>query len=289
MSLKTRIGSLLFSDAVQTSIVGQAARAVVRRTGRWYDYSPEFLTDFRATSRPHYAYCMLRAAEFARRLGHDRISAIEFGVAGGNGLTFMAEFAKRVERRTGVSIDCYGFDTGQGMPDPENVLDLPYWFRRAQYVMDEQRLRERIPDATLVIGNVCNTISTFLDDFKPAPIGVMFHDMDYWSSTRDALQLFAQAQDLPQHFLPRIYNYFDDIIGSHWEMYGSQNGQLLSIEQFNAKNPRCQIQLNQNLLPDGQNPWRYQIYYTHIFDHPRYNDYIGDKQQEALENALQLK
>src|SRR5262245_39718650 len=39
--------------------------------------------------RPYYGHCMLQAARLARQLGYPTLSAIEFGVAGGNGLLHM--------------------------------------------------------------------------------------------------------------------------------------------------------------------------------------------------------
>ena len=289
MSIKSRMGSILLSNSFQRSLSGHLMRRLVAKTNGLYNYSPQFLSDSQATSRPHYTYCLIRAANLAQRLGISRISAIEFGVAGGNGLAFMADFSKLIARQTGVTIDCYGFDTGEGMPEPENVRDLPYWFKRAQYVMDEQKLRKRLPQTMIIIGNAKKTIPTFIDTHKPAPIAAIFHDMDYWSSTRDALKLLEYAEQSSDHFMPRIFNYFDDTIGTDWEMYGTRNGQLLAIEEFNDRNPDCQIHLNQNLLPNDSMPWRYQIYYTHLFNHPRYSDYIGGAQQVALQGALELK
>lgn len=289
MFIKSRLGSFLLSKPVQRSFLGHLTRGFVSRTDGLYDYSPNFLTDLQATSRPHYAYCLMHAANLARRLEINRISAIEFGVAGGNGLAFMSDFAKRIERRTGITIECYGFDTGEGMPEPENVRDLPYWFQRAQYVMDEQRLRKRLPETKIVIGNAKETVAAFIDTYKPAPIAAIFHDMDYWSSTRDALKLLKYAEQSSEYFMPRIFNYFDDIIGTEWEMYGHLNGQLLAIDEFNDGDANCQIHLNQNLLPNESIPWRYQIYYAHLFHHPRYSDYIGGSQQVALQSALVLK
>lgn len=252
-------------------------------------WSPQFLADFQAIERPHYAYCMLRATELARRLGIDRISAIEFGVAGGNGLAFMTDFAQAVRRTTGVEIECYGFDTGEGMPEPEGVKDLPYWFQAKQYPMDEAKLRERAPAATLVLGDVRQTLEQFIPRYKPAPIGVVFNDTDYWSSTAASLPLFNAAAEFPEHFLPRIFNYFDDIIGTEIEMYGPFNGQLAAIEEFNAVNADIKIHLNQNLLPKVHIGWRHKIYYCHLFSHPRYCEYIGSGAQDAMESRLQLR
>ena len=47
-------------------------------------------------SRPHYAYGVFAAAKLARRLGYSGMSAVEFGVAGGNGLLALEEIAKAV-------------------------------------------------------------------------------------------------------------------------------------------------------------------------------------------------
>ena len=56
------------------------------------------LVELSALRRPAYGYGMLKAAELAKRLGLDTISAIEFGVAGGNGLRHMEYLAERIER-----------------------------------------------------------------------------------------------------------------------------------------------------------------------------------------------
>lgn len=267
---------------------GVLMRRFVHATKDAINYSPRFLLDTQAIERPHYAYCMLSAAALARRLGHNRISAVEFGVAGGNGLKFMCEFAEDVKRTTGVSVECYGFDTGKGMPSPKGEKDLPFWFREAQYVMDESALRKRLPDAKLVIGEVKDTLPTFFDTHDPAPIGAVFNDVDYWSSTLDSFALFDAAARRPQNFLPRTFMYFDDIIGWEYEMYGPYNGQLRAIEEYNVAQDAVKIHLNQNLLPQLHLKYRHQIYYAHLFAHPDYNKYIGDADQDNLENALKL-
>ena len=105
-------------------MLGPMLRGFLRKTQGNGTYNPWFMLDTQAVERPHYAYCMLHAAQLAQKLGITRISAIEFGVAGGNGIAFMANFARQVERVTGVSVDIYGFDTGVGMPDPEGTKDL---------------------------------------------------------------------------------------------------------------------------------------------------------------------
>jgi hypothetical protein len=289
--MKKAIGEFLLSPTFQNSILASPLRALVRATSGMYRYSPQFLTDFQVIARPHYAYCMLHAADLAKRLGLDAISAIEFGVAGGNGLAFMNDFAKEVKRTTGVTIQCYGFDTGKGMPDPEGPKDLPFWFQAAQYPMDEAKLRARVPDSTLIIGDIRETVGSFVETHKPAPIGVVFNDTDYWSSTAASFTLFDSSRAHPEHFMPRIFKYFDDVTGTQYEMYGPYNGQLAAIEEFNQSHDDMKIHINQNLVqqrPDYS--WRYRIYYCHLFDHPRYNDYIGGGgPQDVLHERLKLR
>jgi len=286
--VKKTLGKILLSKEFQLSIWGVLLRRFVRATNGAFRYSPHFLTDTQAIERPHYAYCMLNAAALARRLGHSRISAIEFGVAGGNGLRFMCDFAPLVECATGVAVDCYGFDTGKGMPPPVGVKDLPFWFKDAQYAMDHDALRRRLPNAKLLLGEIKDTISKFAETHDPAPIGAIFNDVDYWSSTRDSFMLFEAAAARPQNFLPRIFMYFDDIIGGTYSMYGPYNGQLAAIAEFNSEHEAMKIHLNQNLLPKTHLAYRWQIYYAHLMSHPQYNAYIGDADQEVIEDRLKL-
>ncbi|MEO1242012.1 MAG: hypothetical protein AAFX54_08895 [Pseudomonadota bacterium] len=286
--MKQALLKILLSKEFQLSVWGVLLRRFLHATKGTFNYDPRLLLGAQAIERPHYAYCMLSAANLAKRLGKDRISAIEFGVAGGNGLKFMCDFAQDVKKLTGVTVECYGFDTGKGMPPPVGEKDLPFWFREAQYAMDEKALRERVPDGRLVIGEVKDTIAGFFDENSPAPIGAIFNDVDYWSSTRDSFALYDAAKSRPQHFLPRTFMYFDDIIGWEFEMYGPFNGQLAAISEFNASREDIKIHLNQNLMPLLHLNYRHQIYYAHLFEHPDYNTYLGDADQDVLEDHLKL-
>ncbi len=286
--MKDALARILLSKEFQLSMLGVLFRRFLRATTGVIKYSPKFLMAAQALDRPHYAYCMFGAAHLAKRLGHKRISAIEFGVAGGNGLKFMCEFADEVKKITGVTIDCYGFDTGKGMPPPVGEKDLPFWFREAQYAMDEEALRRRLPNAKLVIGDVKDTIPAFFEQHNPAPIGVVFNDVDYWSSTRDSFALFDAASARPQNFLPRLFMYFDDIIGWEFEMYGPFNGQLAAMHEYNARQDKVKIHLNQNLMPQLHLKYRHQIYFAHIFGHPEYNKYVGNDDQAVMEQRLRL-
>src|SRR5215831_11062434 len=66
---------------------------------------------FQGIERPAYYYCVYQGALLAKRLGHDSISVIEFGVAGGNGLLNLEMHAEKINEELGIKIEIYGFDT----------------------------------------------------------------------------------------------------------------------------------------------------------------------------------
>ena len=287
--MKSVLGGMLVAPEFQSSVWGALLRSLIKRTQHIYGYSARFLLDTQAASRPHYAYCMLAAADLATRLGHDRISAIEFGVAGGNGLAFIRDFAPKVLRATGVSFEIYGFDTGEGMPPPKDAKDLPYWFQASQYRMDRAALEQFVPEAKLMIGDIKDTTPRFVEKMGPAPIGAIFNDVDYYSSSLNSFEIFDQVRQFPESFLPRVFVYLDDILGTELEMYGPFNGQMAAVADYNASQSQVKIHLNQNLISQSHLRYRYQIYYAHLLSHPRYQQYVGGLQQEALQHALKLR
>ncbi len=254
------------------------------------DYGFDTLFNHQQIIRPHYAYCMLNAAILAERLGHTKLSVIEFGVAGGNGLIALEYLATKIQKHlnNGVEFEIYGFDTGEGLPEFEGVEDLPYWFRRAQYKMDIGKLEKRINNSRLVIGNVRDTVVDFFENYSPAPVGVMLFDLDYYSSTRDCFKILNQ-NNRDEFFLPRIFMYMDDVIGGAMEMYGEFNGQLLAIKEFNQSNNDTKIHPNQNLLRNSDISYRHQIYYAHLFSHTNYTKFIGGTEKVVSQNRLRLE
>ena len=97
---------------------------------------------FGALDRPHYGYCIYHAGVLAKKLGYDRISVIEFGVAGGRGLTLIEQYVCEIRRSLAIDFEVYGFDTGAGLPKPKDYRDLPYVWQTDQFPMDVDRLRE---------------------------------------------------------------------------------------------------------------------------------------------------
>ncbi len=234
---------------------------------------------------PEYGYGLLNAALLAKRLGHARMAAIEFGVAGGNGLVALERHAVRVARETGVGIAVFGFDTGTGMPPPCDHRDMPYRWQGGYYRMDPERLRARLRSAELVIGEVGHTVPAFCRRAELPPVGFAAFDLDYWSSTRAALQLFeAPAARL----LPRVACYFDDIVGDLESAHNEFAGVRLAIAEFNdahAMRKLAQVRGLRFYGPRIPRLWHEQIFVAHLFDHPDYGRPLNDITEMPLTAA----
>src|SRR5258708_36733244 len=175
----------------------------------WPFFSAKHKIHWGLVPRPHYAYCLYQAARLAQLLGVPRISALEFGVAGGNGLVVIEQHARWIQRGLGVGLEIYGFDTGEGLPEPLDYRDVPYAWKAGFFKMDRPALERRLKLSQLVIGNVRDTGRTFFDQYNPAPIGCVFHGLEFYSSPRAALEVLDASSD---RLLPRVFIVFDHIL-----------------------------------------------------------------------------
>jgi len=224
-----------------------------------------------AARKPAYIWGILQGAALAKVLGYDRISIIEFGAAGGAGLISMEHIAEATEQLVGISIDVYGFDTGVGIPKSMDYRDCPNIWLDGQFPMDEAALRGRLRRAKLASGPVKETVPAFISS-DHAPLAFVSFDLDLYSATQSALQIFDSGFD---RLLPRVVCYFDDMIGL---TYSDFNGERLAINEFNAARDRRKISplygLRYLLPVDTSRGWPRPelIYFAHFFDHPRYGD-----------------
>ncbi|HTW97686.1 MAG TPA: hypothetical protein VMD59_02855 [Acidimicrobiales bacterium] len=220
--------------------------------------------------RPNYAYGVQRAVDAARRQGHCGVTVIEFGVAGGNGLLALERHARYFSARTGVAVDVVGFDSGSGLPAPTDYRDQPFRWAEGYYPMDEEALRARLDGAELILGDISSTVGSWLSEHESrlhgAPIGFIAFDLDFWSSTVAAFDLFRRQSLL--HLLPRVLCYFDDIVYSIAAI-----GELRAISELNAEmEGRMSIGRVEGLragIPLDP-PWADQIFEAHLFEHPHY-------------------
>lgn len=225
-------------------------------------------------TRPQYLWPVLLGARIAKALGIPRVSVIEFGVAGGNGLLALETAADAAESLTGVRIDVVGFDSGTGMPEPIDHRDVPWVIRPGLFAMDEAALRARLRRATVLLGPVGDTLPAWLRS-DPAPVAFASFDLDYYSSTMQAFGLL----DAPQaRMLPRIPCYFDDIFGYGWSDF---NGERAAIADFNAGHAKRKIGPIYGLqyeLPASEagTPWPSKMFLVHLLDHQLYNTPEGE-------------
>ena len=232
-------------------------------------------------TRPQYLWPLLHSAHAARALGLPRIAALEFGVAGGNGLLALERAAAAATELSGTEIDIYGFDTGTGMPAPTDPRDAPWLIEPSLFAMDEAALRQRLTRAELVLGNVRDTVAAWTRS-DHAPIGFVAFDLDYYSSTVDALRLLDAD---PERMLPRVLCYFDDMFGHGWTDF---MGVRAAVDEFNADHEQRKIAKIHGLryeLPadEYEQAWHEKLYLFHLFDHPRYGDSEGKVDERWFE------
>jgi hypothetical protein len=186
-----------------------------------------------------------------------------------------------------MEIDVYGFDTGAGLPKPGDYRDLPNLYREAGFPMDQDKLRRRLKKAQLVLGDVSRTVGTFIES-KPSPVAFTSIDVDLYTSTLDVFKLFEADGSL---LMPRVYCYFDDILG---ETFSEFTGERLAISEFNAVHPMRKISPIFGLRyflppPHNQEAWADQMFIAHLFDHQQYGHWEGSAKDVGGWTELQAK
>lgn len=234
---------------------------------------------FDVWDRPHYAYGVYHAADLACKLKSPGITVIEFGVAGGNGLVALEMIATAVSQHFGITVSVFGFDTGEGMPDPIDYRDMPYVWSYGFYGMNREVLESKLDVASLIIGNVAETVRTFV---APYPVGFVAFDLDYYSSTKAAFDVFRADH------LPRVYCYFEDTIWPENACHNEFTGELCAIREFNEENDNakiCQIHGLAETQP-RKAAWNKQMYVYHDFGHPLYCVNLTPREHGQLPLAL---
>jgi hypothetical protein len=228
----------------------------------------DIIEETKLEPRPNYTWGVLHAAHLARAVGINSISVIEFGVAGGEGLIYLEDTADKVEKRMGVGIDVYGFDTGKGLPKPVDYRDLPDLYEPGTYPMDQEALKKRLRRAKLILGMIKDTLAGFIAS-KPAPVGFVSIDLDLYSSTMDAFKLFEADHTI---LLPRIHCYMDDIMGFTFSEF---TGERRAVNDFNALHEMKKISPIFGMkyfvpVRFRDSSWAESFFLAHFFDHPLY-------------------
>jgi hypothetical protein len=233
-------------------------RLAIKAVARLLPVSMRTKDRWGAADRPQYLAGVLYAADQAKREGRGEVAVLEFGVAEGYGLLVLQRHAEAVERETGIRIRVYGFDTGQGLPvgtgDYRDHADV---WRAGDYRMDVPRLKVQLDQnrTILVLGDVRETASR---QVIPEPLGFMAMDLDFYSSTVEALRVLCRP-DVAK--LRRVAMYFDDLSEHYNHRFA---GELLAIEEFNRNSPNVKIDRWRGLhRPFDQAPWLEAMYMAH--------------------------
>jgi hypothetical protein len=227
--------------------------------------------------RPAYAFIVLKAAWLAKSLGHSKVSVIEFGVAGGNGLVLLEEYARRVEEEYEVEIRVIGFDTGKGMPKPKDPRDLPYLWFEGDFCMDETKLKEKLGESvSLQIGEVKDTVEHVDELLQEFPVGGIVFDLDYYSSTLEAFKIFDKPENTR---LPRVISLLDNVKGRAEFPINIHVGELAAVETYNQLNAHKKIGQINYLRHKRKKPsaWNDQIYLFQDFEHSKYAEPVREK------------
>ena len=69
------------------------------------------------------------------------MSVIEFGCAGGRGLVALERICNKVSEITGIEIEIYGFEGGEGLPAPKDYKDRVYQFTEGEMKTSNRNFR----------------------------------------------------------------------------------------------------------------------------------------------------
>ncbi len=222
---------------------------------------------FDLVDRRRYAFCVLKAADYAKAMGVPKIYAVEFGIAAGAGLVNLAQIGQQVTKATGVEIGLVGLDSGTGMPRPADYRDYPEEFVEGDFPLPDRALVQRnVPPGTrLVYGPIAETAGSFLDELD-APIGFVSLDLAFYSSTVDAMRALLGPAD---RYLPMTLVYLGAVL---MDSANPAVGELLAVAEFNRDHPLRQVHpftalREKRIFKNGA--WLNQIHTLHVLDHPR--------------------
>jgi hypothetical protein len=211
--------------------------------------------------RRHYAQSLTIGVLQSILCGYDKVVAVELGVASGRGLLDICTAAQFFRDELEIEVLVYGFDNASGLPPPIDHRDHPEMWSQGQFDMTSvggaDALREKLPSfAKLVIGDVGETIPQFEKELNGGRLGFVSLDLDYYSSTRQALKIFEFGRD---SYLPAVPFYCDDV--SHALTFNPWCGEELAIDEFNQEHDLRKISKKESFVIR-------HFYVCHVLDHP---------------------
>jgi hypothetical protein len=212
-----------------------------------------------ATHRPHYGWCVYHAATQAKAVAPKAVTVIELGVAGGNGLHCLCDNSRQIARKVAIEIRVVGFDSGSGLPASTGRRDILYAWPAGSFQIDRAALERRMGNQTqFVFGNILETVGAWQPN-PQTPLAAVLFDLDYFTSTVNALPVLTKA-----NALPRVWCYFDDICSGPEEAATEGVGEREAIRIFNLSPERealnDRVSKAYSFKGHMPEPWHQQIY-----------------------------
>jgi hypothetical protein len=205
--------------------------------------------------RREYSLSLAHGVFQALCCGYKKITAIEFGVAEGDGLRQLSTVAEYLQKEFQMEIQVIGFDTGTGLPDVDDYRDHPEIWSQGEYCMNQDSI-SLPPSTRLILGDVKDTIFEFVKTFDGI-IGFVSIDLDLYSSTKSAMPLFEMPAE---RYLPATPVYVDDI--NTIITYNPWCGEPLALTEFNNNHTFRKFE-EKNVC------WKIQNFHVfHVLDHP---------------------
>jgi hypothetical protein len=223
--------------------------------------------DYDLVPRQPYAFGIKKAFETAASEKTEKILLIEFGVASGGGLFNMAYIASKLSKKYHVDYEVIGFDTGGGMPPAIDYRDHPELYREGDFPPLNLNDVDLPSKTKMYYGDISTELEKFKQDIKdkPARIGFVSVDVDYYSSTLKCMEIFEADTS---NFLSNTPIYFDDVNNLTHNDYC---GELLAIREFNEKENSlrkiCKMTSLRNWRIFKNAMYLDQMYFLHSFDH----------------------
>jgi hypothetical protein len=254
--------NVVYEPPIRLLVKAMLSNYVARR------YAFEWAALFDAVPYPAYATGLRIACNYASLARAKAFSAIEFGVAGGNGLVELSTYAEKLSQITGLDINVVGFDAGSGLPDSADYRDAPWLWKSGDFPSNLDKLRREIPETTeLVVGRIEETFPRWLRESSRSPIGFVAMDVDYFSSAQAVLNVLAAVDT--RFLLPFISFYFDDTLRY---LVPRPTGEFAAVAEFNASTVQRKFDRNDWVAEDrpfGERLWLKRMYSLCCFDHPR--------------------
>ena len=163
-----------------------------------------------------------------------------------------------------IDYQIFGFDTGEGLPNPIDYRDHPEKYRAGDYPPEKLTAKLLPPKTSIIYGNIKETLKDFKNEInEKAKIAFVSIDVDYYSSTKDCLSLFLGNSN---QFLPSTVLYLDDVFNTDHNPY---MGELLAINEFNSENKNrkiCKMTQLRNWRIFKNALFIDQMYFLHVLD-----------------------